>query len=56
MLLSAKYICPERGLAELEPPEPQPLGQAARVAETLGRGMDQPNAQHEAETGKRGFL
>jgi hypothetical protein len=36
MLLSAKYICPVRGLAELDPPQPQALGQAARVAETLG--------------------
>jgi hypothetical protein len=36
MLLSAKYICPVRGLADLDPPQPQALGQAARVAETLG--------------------
>jgi hypothetical protein len=36
MLLSAKYICPVRGLADLDPPQPQALGQASRVAETLG--------------------
>jgi hypothetical protein len=36
MLLSAKYICPKRGVADLDPPEPQTLGQAAKVAETLG--------------------
>jgi len=36
MFISAKYICPVRGLATLEPPEPIRLGQAARVAESLG--------------------
>jgi len=36
MLISAKYICPLRGLATLEPPEPIRLGQAARVAGNLG--------------------
>ena len=36
MLLSAKYICPKRGLADLAPPEPQTLGQAAKVAKALG--------------------
>ena len=36
MLLSAKYICPKRGLAGLDPPEPHTLGQAARVAKSLG--------------------
>ena len=36
MLISAKYICPVRGLATLEAPEPMRLGQAARVAENLG--------------------
>lgn len=36
MLLSAKYICPKRGVADLDPPEPQTLGQAAKVAKTLG--------------------
>ncbi len=36
MLLSAKYICPKRGLADLDPPEAQTLGQAAKVAKTLG--------------------
>lgn len=36
MLISAKYICPIRGLATLEPPEPIRLGQAARVVESLG--------------------
>jgi hypothetical protein len=36
MLISAKYICPVRGLATLEPPEPLRLGQAARVAGSLG--------------------
>jgi hypothetical protein len=36
MLLSAKYICPVRGLADLDPPQPQMLGQAAKVAQTLG--------------------
>ncbi len=36
MLISAKYICPVRGLATLEPPEPIQLGQAARLAESLG--------------------
>jgi hypothetical protein len=35
MLLSAKYICPKRGVADLDPPEPQTLGQAAKVAESL---------------------
>jgi hypothetical protein len=36
MLISATYICPVRGLAGLEPPEPTRLGQAARVANSLG--------------------
>jgi hypothetical protein len=36
MLISATYICPVRGLAGLEPPEPIRLGQAARVARGLG--------------------
>ena len=36
MLISATYICPVRGLAGLEPPEPIRLGQAARVAKGLG--------------------
>ena len=32
MVISATYICPIRGLASFEPPEPVRLGQAARVA------------------------
>jgi len=36
MLISATYICPIRGLAGLEPPEPILLGQAARVAKGMG--------------------
>jgi hypothetical protein len=36
MLISAKYICPVRGLATLEPPEPRRLGQTARVAGSIG--------------------
>jgi hypothetical protein len=36
MLLTAKYICPVRGVADLDPPEPQRLGQAAMVARSLG--------------------
>jgi len=36
MFISAKYICPVRGLATLEAPEPLQLGQAARVVENLG--------------------
>jgi len=36
MLISATYICPIRGLAGLEPPEPIRLGQAARVTKGLG--------------------
>lgn len=36
MLISSIYICPIRGLARLEPPEPARLGQTARVAKDLG--------------------
>ena len=36
MIVSATYICPVRGLAGLEPPEPTRLGQAAMVARNLG--------------------
>jgi len=36
MLISATYICPVRGLARLEPPEPILLGQAARAAKGIG--------------------
>ncbi len=36
MRISATYICPVRGLATLEPPEPTRLGQAAKVAKGLG--------------------
>ena len=36
MLISATYICPVRGLASLEPPEPVRLGHATRVAKNLG--------------------
>jgi len=36
MFISATYVCPVRGLAGLEPPEPVRLGQAARVAKGLG--------------------
>jgi hypothetical protein len=36
MFLSAKYICPARGLADLDPPEPQRLGQAAKISKSLG--------------------
>ena len=35
-MISATHICPVRGLARLEPPEPVRLGQAARVAKGLG--------------------
>jgi hypothetical protein len=36
MLISSIYICPVRGLASLDPPEPIRLGPAARVAKGLG--------------------
>lgn len=36
MLISATYICPVRGLAGLEPPEPVRLGRVAKVAKVLG--------------------
>lgn len=36
MLASASYVCPIRGLAGLEPPEPARLLQAAKVAKGLG--------------------
>ena len=36
MLISATYICPVRGLASLEPPEPTRLCQVAKVARGLG--------------------
>ncbi len=36
MLISATYICPVRGLAGSDPPEPFRLGQAAKVAKGLG--------------------
>lgn len=39
MWLSATYICPVRGLAGLEPPEPGRLGLTARIAR--GLGLDQ---------------
>ena len=40
MLTSATYICPLRGLAGLEPPEPNRLGQAAHAAKTMGLETD----------------
>ncbi len=36
MLISATYICPARGLAGLEPPEPVLLGRNAGIAGSLG--------------------
>ncbi len=36
MEISATYICPVRGLTSFEPPEPERLGQAAKVAKSLG--------------------
>jgi hypothetical protein len=36
MLISSAYICPVRGLAGLEPPEPIRLGAAAKAAKGLG--------------------
>ena len=36
MLISATYVCPVRGLAGFEPPEPILLGQAAKVAKGIG--------------------
>jgi hypothetical protein len=36
MLLSSTYLCPVRGLASLEPPEPVRLGEAAKAAKSLG--------------------
>jgi hypothetical protein len=36
MILSADYICPARGLASLEPPDPERLLKAARAARDLG--------------------
>jgi len=36
MLISANYICPVKGLAGLEPPEPIQLGKAVGVAKSLG--------------------
>jgi hypothetical protein len=38
MLISAKYICPMRALATLEPPELHRLGQTAKVAGSIGVG------------------
>ena len=34
--VSAIYVCPVRGLVDLQPPEPKRLGQAAGVAKNLG--------------------
>jgi hypothetical protein len=34
--LSSTYICPVRGLAGLEPPDPERLGEAAKIAVELG--------------------
>jgi hypothetical protein len=36
MIVSATYICPVRGLAGLEPPDPARLTQAAKVANNPG--------------------
>jgi hypothetical protein len=36
MMISATYICPIRGLAGLEPPDPARMGQAARVGKSIG--------------------
>jgi hypothetical protein len=36
MLISSTYVCPVRGLADLLPPEPARLGQACKVAKSLG--------------------
>jgi len=36
MIISAKYVCPVRGLASLQAPEPNRLAQAARAARSLG--------------------
>lgn len=36
MLISATYLCPIRGLAGLEAPEPNRLGEAAKIARGLG--------------------
>lgn len=36
MLISATYVCPSRGLIGLEPPDPVPLSQGAKVAKNLG--------------------
>lgn len=36
MLTSATYICPVKGLAGLEPPDPLRLNQAAKAAKSLG--------------------
>jgi len=36
MLISATYICPVKGLAGLEPPDPRQLGRVAKAAKGLG--------------------
>jgi hypothetical protein len=36
MWISATYICPVRGLADLDPPDPVYLGRIARIARSLG--------------------
>ncbi len=36
MLISATYVCPEKGLISLEPPDPIRLSQTAKVAKSLG--------------------
>jgi hypothetical protein len=36
MWISATYICPVRGLADLAPPDPVVLGRIARIARSLG--------------------
>jgi hypothetical protein len=36
MWVSATYICPVRGLADLDPPDPTHLGKTARIARSLG--------------------
>ena len=36
MKLSSNYVCPMRGLAGFEPPEPERLGEAAKISGELG--------------------
>jgi len=51
MDVSATYLCPVRGLAHLEAPDPHRLGQAAALAKTLGMARLELPVLEEAITG-----